>query len=166
MFSALKPVVYIQISPERLTLRNLKTGESISEVPELAISASPKPTILAVGPEARTAAASQSAELVNPFAHPRTLVSDFTVAEQLLRHQLRRILGSSLLRIAPCVVIHPLGSPAGGFTQVERRAFREMALGAGASEVFVWSGRPLTDQEVMSRNPPSSGGTWEVTGGA
>lgn len=160
MFSAFKPVVYVQISPERLTLRNFKTGETISEVPELAISAPPKQKILATGPQARVTAASESAEVVNPFAHPRSLVSDFTVAEQLLKHQLRRILGKSLLSIAPCVVMHPLGSPAGGFTQVERRAFREMALGAGASEVFVWSGRPLSDQEILSRRPPA-GGEWE-----
>lgn len=49
MFSALQPIVYVQVSPERLTLKNLKTGESISEVPEIAISATPKPKILAVG---------------------------------------------------------------------------------------------------------------------
>lgn len=161
MFSSLQPIVYVQVSPERLTLRNLKTGVSISEVPELAISARPKPKILAVGPQARVAAASERAEVVNPFAHPRSLVSDFTVAEQLLKHQLRRVSANSLLSVSPCVVIHPLGSPAGGFTQVERRAFREMALGAGASEVHVWTGRPLTDQEVLSRKPPSSGGEWE-----
>lgn len=160
MFSALQPIIYVQISPERLTLKNLKTGESISEVPELAISATPKPKILAVGPQARVAAASQQAEVLNPFAHPRSLVSDFTVAEQLLKHQLRRVLGNSLLSLSPRVVMHPLGSPAGGFTQVERRAFREMALGAGASEVQVWTGRPLTDQEVVSKQPPSSGGEW------
>ena len=161
MFSALKPVVYIQISPDRLTLKNLKTGESIAEIPELAISAPPKRRILAVGPQARVAAASEPAEVINPFAHPRSLVSDFTVAEQLIKHQLRRVLGNSLLSIAPSVVMHPLGTPAGGFTQVERRAFREMAIGAGASEVFVWTGRPLTDQEAQSRQPPPSGGEWE-----
>lgn len=161
MFSILKPVVYIQISSDRLTLKNLKTGEFVSEVPELAISAPPKPKILAVGSQARVAAASQPAEVVNPFAHPRSLVSDFTVAEQLIKHQLWRVVGNSLISIAPCVVMHPLGSPAGGFTQVERRAFREMALGAGASEVFVWTGRPLTDQEGLSRQSPQSGGEWE-----
>lgn len=160
MFSALKPIIYIQISPERLTLKNVKTGEFIAEVPELAISARPE-KILAVGAQARVAAASQAAELVNPFAHPRTLASDFTVAEQLIKHQLRRLLGNSLLSIAPRVVIHPLGSPAGGFTQVERRAFHEMAIGAGASEAHVWTGRQLTDQELLSGKPPSSGGEWE-----
>ena len=98
MFSLFKPVIYIQISPERLTLKNLKTGESISEVPELAISASPKRKILAVGSQARLAAASELAEVMNPFAHPRSLVSDFNVAEQLIKHQLSRIAGKSLDR--------------------------------------------------------------------
>jgi rod shape-determining protein MreB len=161
MFSALKTTIYIQVSPDRLVVKNVKSGESIAEVPELAISPPPKPKILAVGPQARVVAASQPAQVFNPFAHPRSLVSDFTVAEQLIKHQLRRITGSSLLSVAPCVVMHPLGSPAGGFTQVERRAFREMALGAGASEVFVWTGRPLTDQEVLSRQPPTTGGEWD-----
>jgi rod shape-determining protein MreB len=162
MFSAFKPVVYVQISPERLSLKNLKTGQTLAEVPELALSAPPRRRVLAVGSEARAAAASASAEVVNPFAHPRSMVSDFTVAELLLQHQLRRVLVPSLLTVAPCVIVHPRGSPAGGFTQVERRAFREMARGAGASEVFVWTGRPLTDEEARSRRPPEAGGgEWE-----
>jgi rod shape-determining protein MreB len=160
MLSAFKPVIYVQISPEKLVLKNLKTGQTIAEIPEVAISAPPKHRIVALGSEARAASTSQPAQVINPFAHPRSLVSDFTSAQQLIKHQLKRILGNSLLSFAPCVVMHPLGSPAGGFTQVERRAFREMALGAGASEVFVWIGRPLTDQEVLSRQPPPSG-EWE-----
>ncbi len=161
MFSVLQPVIYVQISPERLTLKNLKTGQSISEVPELALSATAKRQIIAAGVQARVVAKAQSAEVVNPFAHPRSMVSDFVLGQQFLKHQLRRVLGSSLLSLAPRVVMHPLGSPAGGFTQVERRAFREMALGAGAAKVHVWTGRPLTDQEVLSAKPPSSGGEWE-----
>lgn len=158
-----KPVIYIQISPERLTVKNLKTGESISEVPEVAISTPPKPRVLGVGATARAAAASatEPSQVVNPFAHPRSLVSDFTLAEQLVKHQLRRALGKRLLAISPSVVMHPLGAPAGGFTQVERRAFREMALGAGASQVFVWTGRPLGDEEVLAGKAPQSGGEWE-----
>jgi rod shape-determining protein MreB len=161
MFFTLNPIIYVQISPERLTLKNLKTGESISEVPELAISAPPKSKILAVGPQARVAAGFQPATVINPFAHPRSLVSNFTAGEQLLKHQVRRALGNSFLTPSPYIVIHPLGSPAGGFTQVERRAFREMAMGAGASEVHVWTGRPLTEQELLSKQPPSNGGEWE-----
>jgi rod shape-determining protein MreB len=158
VFSALKPVVYVQLSADRLTLKNLKSGQALAEVPEVALTAPPKPKILAVGAEARSVAAAQGATLANPFAHPRSLVSDFTLAEQVLKAMLRRVQGRSLLAVSPFVLMHPLGTPAGGFTQVELRALHEMALGAGASEVVVWTGRPLTDQEILSRQlPPGEG---------
>ena len=161
MLAAFQPVLYVQVSPDQLVVKNVKTGLRIAEVPELAISTEPKRKIVAVGPKARIAAASQTVEVLNPFAHPRTLVSDFTVAEQLLKHQVRRALGNSLISISPRIVIHPLGAPAGGFTQVERRAFREMAMGAGAAKVNVWTGRALTDQEVLSGHSPQGAGEWE-----
>ena len=113
-------------------------------------SSGTKKTILAVGAQARAVASAQAAELVNPFNHPRTLVADFTVAEQLLKEFVRRMQSNSWFALAPRMVMHPLGSPAGGFTQVERRALREMALGAGASEVVLWVGRELSDQESQS----------------
>ncbi|MFZ3127859.1 MAG: rod shape-determining protein [Rhodoferax sp.] len=151
MLSALSPLLYVKVAPDRLTVRNVKTGAEISEVPEIAIGkAGKKAVILAAGAAARAAASTQSAELVNPFNHPRTLLGDFTVGEQLLKAFIRRLNGQSWLALAPRVVMHPLGSPAGGFTQVERRAFHEMAFGAGASQVVVWVGRELSDQEVQS----------------
>ena len=100
MLSAFLPLVYIQITPELLTVRNVKTGTTVAEIPELAISMEPKVRILAVGPQARLAAASEPATVVNPFAHPRTLVSDFTVAEQLLKYQLRRVQTAAIWRPA------------------------------------------------------------------
>jgi rod shape-determining protein MreB and related proteins len=148
--------LYIQISPERLTVRNPKSGEEFSEVPEIAIARLPKATIIAFGAQARLASA-PGVEIFNPFNHPRTLVGDFTVGEQLLKAAIRKVQGKSLLAVAPRIVMHLLGDPAGGFTQVEARAFHEMALGAGAREVDVWQGRPLTDQEVLSRKFPAEG---------
>ena len=161
MLSALLPLVYIQITPELLTVRNVKTGTTVAEIPELAIRTSGKAVILAAGPQARLAAASEPATMVNPFAHPRTLVSDFTVAEQLIKHQLYRVLPRHFWTPAPCIVMHPMGKAEGGYTQVERRAFREMALGAGASQVFLWIGRPLTDVELLLRRAPEGPGEWE-----
>lgn len=157
MLTALKPIMYVQVSPQRLSVRNAKTGEAIEEAPEVAIAHEPKTKIVGVGSEARTHKAAASVEIVNPFGHPRSLVSDFTVGEQLLKAFLRRMQGRSFLAIAPKVVLHPLGNPAGGFTQVEIRAFHEMALGAGASQVVVWQGRSLTDQELLSGQFPSEG---------
>lgn len=162
MLTRFSPVIYVQITPDRLWLRDARTGEAIDEPPEVALSAAPGQTILAIGSQARAAvAASAGALLVNPFAHPRSLVSDFIVAEQLLKHQLRRVLGKSLLTLAPSLVMHPQGPMQGGLTQVERRALHEMGRGAGAAKVNLWVGRPLTDEEVMARRPPAGDGEWE-----
>src|SRR5690606_9611733 len=161
MLSFFSPLVYIQISPNLLTLKNLKTGLEISEVAEIALSLPPKPkVILGAGAQARLASASEPAQLIQPFAHPRSLVSDFASAEALIRIQLQRVLGKGWLRVAPSVVMHPLGNPDGGFTQVELRAFREMALGAGASTARVWTGRPLANHELLSDQAALSGGKW------
>ncbi|MBD9582775.1 rod shape-determining protein [Delftia sp. DLF01] len=161
MLSAFLPLIYVQISPKRLTLKDPKTGQTLSEVPELALSPPPRRRILAAGPQARLAAASEPAEVVNPFAHPRSLISDFILAEQLLKYQLRRMHRRAWLAASPHIVIHPLGDPEGGFTQVELRALRELANAAGASKVNVWTGRPLTDEELLTRKPPAQGGVWE-----
>lgn len=157
MFSAFSPILYVKVSPERLTVRNVKTGAEFAEVPEVAIgNAGKKAVILAVGAAARVAAATSQAKLVNPVSHPRTLMGDFTIGQQLLNALLRRLDGSAWLTFAPRIVMHPLGTPEGDFTQVERRAFREMALGAGVSDVVLWVGRELSDQEVQSAEILSS----------
>lgn len=150
LFDRFKPIIYVQISPDRLILRNIKSGEVISEVPEVAIAYDKKVRIVGVGSETNIHRSNPSVKIVNPFAHPRTLISDFTVAEQMLKILLRRMQGSSIFVISPKVVIHPLGEPEGGFTQIERRAFRELAFGSGASQVELREGRVLTDQEILS----------------
>lgn len=155
----LAPIVYVQLSPQRLAVRNARTGQAISEPPEVAIAHGKPARMVAAGAQARAAALTTSGEMevVNPFAHPRSLVSDFTVGEQLLRVFMRRLLPRSWLRPAPIVVMHPLGEPEGGFTQVEIRAFRELALGMGASQAIVWEGAPLTDQELLAGRFPATG---------
>lgn len=150
MFERIKPLVYIQISAERLRIRNLQSGAVISEVPEMALDGSSKPRVLAVGPEARIAAANSGAQLVNPFAHPRSLISDFDAAEAILRVYMRRALTRPFWLLAPTIILHPLGSPEGGFTQVELRAFRELGLALGGSAAFVWTGEELSDDEIRA----------------
>jgi rod shape-determining protein MreB len=157
MFDLFKPPVYIRLSPFRLTVRNVKTGEFISEVPEIAISRGPKPKVLGAGDEAASHKSSSSAQVINPFGHPRTLVSDFTAGQQVLKAFVKKLPKSHALAAAPRVVFHPQGEPAGGFTQIEIRALHEMALGAGASEVTIWQGQDLTDEQVLSRNYPATG---------
>ena len=157
MLTSLIPVVYVQLSPDRLVVRNSKTGEVISEIPEVAIAYDPKARILGVGAEARSHVEATLVKIVNPFAHPRSLVSDFTLGEELLKAFVRRLLGRSIFAASPRVVIHPLGDPIGGLTQIEIRALHEMAIGAGASRVVVWEGRALTDEELLAGKFPSDG---------
>lgn len=155
--SLFQSVIYVQLSPERLTVRNPTSGAFISEPPEVAIVHDPKERIVGVGAAARSVQADSPIQIVNPFAHPRSLVSDFTVGEQLLKAFLRHVNGRRLFGLSPAVVMHPQGDPVGGFTQVEIRAFHEMALGAGATQVNVWQGRALTDEELLSGEFPADG---------
>lgn len=157
LLSAFSSTLYVQLAPDRLSVRDPKSGASFSEPPEVAIAHEPKANILGIGAAARLRAGEASVEIVNPFGHPRSLVSDFTVGEQLLKAAFRSVRRSSFLSVAPRVIMHPQGDPVGGFTQVEIRAFHEMALGAGAREVKVWQGRSLTDQEVLAGTFPAGG---------
>jgi len=151
--------LYVQLSPECVTVRDPSTQEVISEVPEIAFqqASTAKAVILAVGSSARDAAGAPDTQVLNPFAHPRSLVSDFTVAEQVLKAFVRRIRGNSLFRPSPVIVIHPLGEHEGGLTQVELRAFRELALGAGAAKASIWLGPQLTDEQLLSGTYPATG---------
>mgnify|MGYP002628863828 FL=1 len=59
------------------------------------------------------------------------VIADFTVTEQMLKHFIRKVHRSRIFKRSPRIIICvPCGS-----TQVERRAIRESALGAGASKV-------------------------------
>ena len=151
--------LYIQLSPERVLMRDPKSNKSVDEVPEIAVQrpVGGKAVIVAVGAEARSAAAQPDTTVHNPFAHPRSLVSDFTLAEHVLKGFVQRLRGNRLLLPSPVIVIHPLGEHAGGLTQVEVRALQELALGAGASSVKVWQGPALTDDQLLSGDLPASG---------
>ena len=149
LLSLFSPLLYVKLSAERLSVRNVKAGIEISEAPDLALTRGSRTRVADVGRLATTQDV-DPVEVVNPFAHPRSLVSDFTTGQQLLKSFIGRVQANVAWKIAPTIVMHPLGSPEGGFTQVEIRALHEMALGAGAAQVVVREGRPLTDQELLA----------------
>ena len=47
---------------------------------------------------------------------------------------MREVLGRKLFSMSPIIVVHPMEKIEGGLTGIEHRAFRELALGAGAPE--------------------------------
>ncbi len=92
-----------------------------------------KRTVLAVGNEAKSMIGRVPAglEAIRPMKDG--VIADFTVTELMIKYFIKKIYKNSLLRPSPRIVICvPCGS-----TQVERRAIRESALGAGASQVFL-----------------------------
>ena len=80
---------------------------------------------------------------INPFSHPRTLLSDFTHAEAFIHQCILETGGNRLAKTSPIVVMHPMEKLDGGLTQIERRAFLELGYGAGAREVHVHTGPAL-----------------------
>jgi rod shape-determining protein MreB and related proteins len=61
------------------------------------------------------------------------VIADFTVTEQMLKHFIRKVHNTRIFKPSPRIIICvPCGS-----TQVERRAIRESAIGAGASSVYL-----------------------------
>ena len=88
-----------------------------------------KKTIQAVGAEAKAMLGKVpgNIEAIRPMKDG--VIADFTVTEQMLKQFIKMVHPRSVLRPSPRIIICvPCGS-----TQVERRAIRESALGAGAS---------------------------------
>jgi rod shape-determining protein MreB and related proteins len=158
MLGLLRSTVYVKLHPDQLAARHVESGRTLLEPPLVAIAKDGRQKVLGVGSAATAASAVQPAQVVNPFKHPRTLISDFTVAEALLKGVLRKLFAGSLFTPAPLVILHPRIEPEGGFTQIEIRALREMAMGAGASRVIIWTGRDLTDEEARHQAFPASAG--------
>jgi rod shape-determining protein MreB and related proteins len=94
------------------------------------------------------------------------VIADFYVTEKMLQHFIHKVHQNRFLRPAPRILVCvPCGS-----TQVERRAIRESALGAGAREVFlieepmaaaIGAGMPV-DEARGSLVVDIGGGTTEV----
>lgn len=82
-----------------------------------------------------------------PFSHARMLLANFTNADALMKKGLGDLKGLT----APVVVVHPLETLEGGLTEIEERAFQELAVGAGAGRALVWVGAELSDAQVREK---------------
>ncbi|HSC81459.1 MAG TPA: rod shape-determining protein [Chitinolyticbacter sp.] len=125
-----------------------------------------KKTILAVGAEAKKMLGRTpgSINAIRPMKDG--VIADFTITEQMLKHFIKKVNPSRLFSSPPRIVICvPFGS-----TQVEKRAIRESALGAGARKVelieepmaaAIGAGLPV-EEATGSMVVDIGGGTTEV----
>jgi rod shape-determining protein MreB len=157
MLGALDEKLYVRIHPDSLTVRDARSGAFVKEPPLVAISTGEKPEVIAVGREAEFLRGQPTVDVVNPFRHPRTPLSDFTVAEVLIKSLVRKLRGRKMLMPSPTIVMHLAVHLEGDITQIEVRALRELGIGAGARKCIGWIGPDLTDEQVRNLAFPANG---------
>jgi len=150
--------VYMTFSPDEVKGWDIHWDTPFTCAPLTAIK---KGRVVAAGAEAERQSQDQpdpAIEFVNPFNHPRVIISDVDAAFALFRHVLVKAINRKTL-IRPRVIVHPLQaeSIAGGLTQVELRVLREASLSAGAREIFIWTGPELTREQIKTLSFPPEG---------
>jgi len=90
-------------------------------------------SVVAVGDEAKLmlGRTPQNITAIRPLKDG--VIADFTVTEKMLQYFLHKVHETRIIRPSPRVLV---GVPCGS-TQVERRAIKESAAGAGAREVYL-----------------------------
>jgi rod shape-determining protein MreB len=141
--------LYVRIEADRLWLLHAQSGREWSDTPDVARRAS-SGKVLAVGRDSHAHASDTDTVVGNGYRHPRTLIADFILAEQALKAMIPRVAPRSWFSPASIIVIHPLTQMAGGLTQVEIRAFYELAMAVGARRALVWQGDALTRQQLLT----------------
>jgi rod shape-determining protein MreB len=92
-----------------------------------------KRTVQAVGLEAKLMLGRTPGNLQAIRPMKDGVIADFTVTEQMLKYFIKKAHDTRMFRPSPRIIICvPCGS-----TQVERRAIRESAIGAGARQVYL-----------------------------
>ncbi len=92
-----------------------------------------KKSIQAVGKDAKLMLGKTPGNIVAIRPMKDGVIANFTVTEQMLKYFIKKVHDNKLFSPSPRIIICvPCGS-----TQVERRAIRESATGAGAGQVFL-----------------------------
>lgn len=122
--------------------------------------------VVAVGLEARRMLGRTPGNIVATRPLKDGVIADFYITEKMLQHFIHKVHENKIFRPSPRVLVSvPCGS-----TQVERRAIRESALGAGARAVYlieepmaaaIGAGLPV-EQASGSMVVDIGGGTAEV----
>lgn len=151
MLKMFRSTIYIRLRADEIYLQHVESGEELSLPPYVAIDTREgKKILVAVGHEVKEAKKLKpSIEVVNGFKHPRTLIADFTIAEQTLKYCIRKLMPKSIFATSPIIIFHPLELDEGGYTQVEMRAFEELCSQAGARKTYIKVGAELSREELL-----------------
>jgi rod shape-determining protein MreB len=137
--------LYVQIWENRIRVVDVETNEVFDEKPLLQVETRKNGAkdVTAFGNNAYL-------NPLNPFSHPRALLNDFFIGERLLQEIVKKLVGKKFISPAPAIIIHPMEKTEGGLTMIEIRAFREMALGAGARDVAIYQGKGTLEPSTIN----------------
>lgn len=114
-------MLYARIFKNRISLRNVRTGQEIEEIP------------------------------AEPFSTRRLLVGEFQPFSQCLRTAMAAVWSRSLLHRRPDILMQPMEMHEDGFCEIERRILQEGALCAGAGKALVHEGAEMNNDAVIAR---------------
>lgn len=165
MFDFLRfQTLYIRLKPDWLSIRVVaknKPSHEYQDIPCIALEGKvepgvfgfvEQPKILAVGKEAIQLHRNSIPVtlLLNGFEHPRTIISNFFVAELTLKWFIHQAYQQRFSIISPQMIIQPLEPLEGGLTQIEIRALSELGSQVGARQVYIYlEDTILSDAEVL-----------------
>ena len=158
---ALKRLVYVQVSAERILLRRVATGAVVEDVPQVALD--PQGNVTAIGRAAEEAARwHPDLRLVNGFSHPRCLLGDMEAATRTLSFFLLQLVNPRQRRwgaLKPDLVIHPLG--VDDLSGLEAWGLQRIAQLAGARSVRLWLGEEPA-YETLARGAAQASGSFRA----
>jgi len=85
------------------------------------------------------------------FSTEKTLISEYSIAEEILSKAFSDLGESRLLSKGPMVVIQPMELHSEKLSEVEEKLLKELAYDSKAFRANVWVGKQLTDDEVKEK---------------
>ncbi|MGH1410321.1 MAG: hypothetical protein ACRAUW_12480 [Aeromonas sp.] len=156
MFSVLKNLfgrtLYVQIWENRIRVVDLKSQRAFDEKPLLCIDMKKghRAKVLAFGNAA--VGNTNTGTAINPFSHPRSLISDPYVAGKLLKLVVKQLCGSRLFSPVAAIIIQPMEKMEGELTATESKGLRDIALEVGCENCFIYTRKTVLDPSIRSLN--------------
>jgi hypothetical protein len=148
-------IYYVRLDPDVIVVRDVRARREVEDVPVVAVDASG--TVIAVGREveARLAQGSPAVSLRHPFAESAMVAIDADLAAAILRDLASRLRSVSWLPLMiRGMLIHPRSVSSDALDAKEQEAVVAIAKRAGARIALAWTGRTLTDAEVLDAIAP------------
>jgi rod shape-determining protein MreB len=93
----------------------------------------------------------RTSKIQGTFSNQRLAIAHFIVAAEALKKGALEVYPKSFFRVPPVIVMHQIFNSEGGLCEIEDRILREAALSAGAKQVFIWQGQPLSSSQLESK---------------